>query len=144
MTAVEIAGGLHLKSGVTELADGVILVNPNWVDASVFAAKTVIRCDPDEPRSANASPSRLDDPLPTRLPQDRRPVAGARLRAGDHRYVGVSQSGRCAHLLQRCLRSALKRFCVARPEALRRAWALPRPSKTRGVLPSLIPKFRHS
>jgi dimethylargininase len=53
VTAVEIAGGLHLKSGVTELADCAILVNPDWVDPKVFAAKTVIRCDPEEPRGAN-------------------------------------------------------------------------------------------
>jgi dimethylargininase len=87
VTAVEIAGGLHLKSGVTDLADGVILVNPDWVDPSVFAAKTVVRCDPDEPRGANVL--RLGSTI---LCQPAYPKTATRLRAHGFEPVIVDMS----------------------------------------------------
>ena len=45
---------LHLKSAVTEVADGTLLVNPQWVDATVFAGYRVIGIDPEEEHAANA------------------------------------------------------------------------------------------
>jgi len=51
---VPIRGCLHLKSAVSELADGVVLINPAWVDRAAFAAFDRIEIDPDEPHAANA------------------------------------------------------------------------------------------
>ncbi|MFL6587691.1 MAG: dimethylargininase, partial [Luteimonas sp.] len=45
---------LHLKSAVTAVAQGTVLVQPEWVDAGVFADYRVIPIDPDEPHAANA------------------------------------------------------------------------------------------
>ena len=50
---VPVTGCLHLKSGVTEIAPGTILVNPAWVDPAVFGDVEVIAVDPDEPYAAN-------------------------------------------------------------------------------------------
>ncbi len=52
--AVVIHGCLHLKSAVTQVADDSLLVQPAWVDPSVFAGLRIIRIDPDEPHAANA------------------------------------------------------------------------------------------
>jgi dimethylargininase len=49
--AVTVHGCLHLKSAATEAGDGMVLVNPEWIDASRFA-KT-IAVDPEEPAGAN-------------------------------------------------------------------------------------------
>ena len=53
VTAVPVTGCLHLKSAVTQVAEHTILVNPQWVDASVFSQADVIEVDPDEPGAAN-------------------------------------------------------------------------------------------
>lgn len=45
---------LHLKSAVTHIADGILLIQPEWVDRSVFASYRLIDIDPDEPHAANA------------------------------------------------------------------------------------------
>jgi len=52
--AVAIRGCLHLKSSVTALTDDTVLVQPEWVDPSVFADFKIIEVDPDEPHAANA------------------------------------------------------------------------------------------
>ena len=51
---VPIRGCLHLKSAVTLVADGVVLVNADWVDVDAFAALRRIDVDPGEPHAANA------------------------------------------------------------------------------------------
>jgi dimethylargininase len=51
--AVEMAGGLHLKSAVTIVAARTILVNSSWVDPAVFGADRVIVADENEPAAAN-------------------------------------------------------------------------------------------
>ena len=53
VTAVPVSGCLHLKSAVTEVAPGVVLVNPAWVDAAVFGQVSVLEIDPEEPYAAN-------------------------------------------------------------------------------------------
>ena len=52
--AVPIRGCLHLKSAVTEVADGTVLINPEWVDRIAFAPFGQIEIDRDEPHAANA------------------------------------------------------------------------------------------
>jgi dimethylargininase len=48
---VEVTGCLHLKSAATEAGDGVVLVNPDWIDPELFADSIFV--DPDEPSAAN-------------------------------------------------------------------------------------------
>ena len=45
---------LHLKSAVTCVADGTVLVHPGWVDCRSLAGLRCIEVDPGEPSAANA------------------------------------------------------------------------------------------
>lgn len=54
VTAVEVAGCLHLKSAVTQVAEGAVLLNPMWIDAALFGHMTVLEVAPEEPHAANA------------------------------------------------------------------------------------------
>ena len=47
-------GCLHLKSAVTQVAEDILLLNPDWVDADYFPDFDIIETDPDEPGAANA------------------------------------------------------------------------------------------
>jgi dimethylargininase len=51
---VETTGCLHLKTAVTEVAEGTLLLNPAWVDRRVFGDLAAIEVDPAEPAAANA------------------------------------------------------------------------------------------
>ena len=53
VTALPLRGCLHLKSAVTEVAPGVVLVNPAWVAPADFGHVSVIDVDPTEPYAAN-------------------------------------------------------------------------------------------
>jgi dimethylargininase len=53
VTAVPVSGCLHLKSAITEVAPGAVLLNPAWVDPSAFGHVTVMEVDPGEPYGAN-------------------------------------------------------------------------------------------
>jgi dimethylargininase len=53
VTALPVSGCLHLKSAVTEVAPGVVLVNPAWVDAAAFGDVSVVEIDSEEPYAAN-------------------------------------------------------------------------------------------
>ena len=44
---------LHLKSAITEVAPGVVVLNPEWVDGQMFADHAIIEVDPSEPAAAN-------------------------------------------------------------------------------------------
>lgn len=52
--AVPFSGCLHLKSAVTYLGDDLLLINPEWVDAGMFAGCRTLAVDPLEPHAANA------------------------------------------------------------------------------------------
>jgi dimethylargininase len=54
VTPVEFTGCLHLKSAVTSVADGLLLLNPAWVTAESFPSFEVLAIDPREPLAANA------------------------------------------------------------------------------------------
>jgi dimethylargininase len=45
---------LHLKSAVTRVAEGTVLIHRGWVDPSAFAGLDTIEIDPSEPFAANA------------------------------------------------------------------------------------------
>lgn len=51
---VAVAGALHLKTAVTQVAPDRILVNPSWVDADAFLGYDAWPVDPSEPFAANA------------------------------------------------------------------------------------------
>ena len=51
---VTFQGCLHLKTGVTLVADDLLLANPAWVDSARLGAFRTIDVDPDEPFAANA------------------------------------------------------------------------------------------
>jgi dimethylargininase len=51
---VPVAGCLHLKTAVTQAARDALLLNPSWVDASLFPGWHVVEVDPGEPMAANA------------------------------------------------------------------------------------------
>jgi dimethylargininase len=48
-----LGGCLHLKSAATDVDDGVVIVNPEWIDPSLFRGLTCIEVDPEEPHAAN-------------------------------------------------------------------------------------------
>jgi dimethylargininase len=50
---VAVSGCLHLKSAVTALSPDTVLVNPAWVDPSVFGGRQVVLVDDAEPMGAN-------------------------------------------------------------------------------------------
>jgi dimethylargininase len=54
VTGVEVAGCLHLKSAVTSVGDGLLLINPQWVSRTAFAGCDFIDVDASEPYAANA------------------------------------------------------------------------------------------
>ena len=52
--AVSVERCLHLKSAVTQVAEGAVLLNPALVDESHFRELEILRVDPQEPEAANA------------------------------------------------------------------------------------------
>jgi dimethylargininase len=74
---VPIRGCLHLKSAVTEVAGGVVLMNPDWVDAAAFARFDRIEIDASESHAANAL--RIGDRViyPASFPRTARKLADA-------------------------------------------------------------------
>ena len=55
VVGVDFTECLHLKSAATCVADGVVLVNPAWVSASVFEGCEAIEVDATEPYAANGA-----------------------------------------------------------------------------------------
>lgn len=53
---VETAKCLHLKSAVSGVAPGTLLINPDWISASVFANYELIDVHKEEAHAANALP----------------------------------------------------------------------------------------
>lgn len=52
--AVDFDGCLHLKSAVTRVGQGTLLVNEEWVDPAIFADFERVPVDPAEPCGGNA------------------------------------------------------------------------------------------
>jgi dimethylargininase len=77
---VLIRGCLHLKSAVSEIDDGAVLINPDWVDRIAFAPFRQIDIDPGEPHAANAL--RIGDGViyPASFPRTMRRLEEARIR----------------------------------------------------------------
>ena len=52
--SVPVERCLHLKSAVTQVGEGALLINPAWVEASAFRGLELIEVDAAEPFAANA------------------------------------------------------------------------------------------
>jgi dimethylargininase len=52
--SVAVSGCLHLKSAATAVAEGMVLVQPQWVSPSVFREFAIVEVDPGELYGANA------------------------------------------------------------------------------------------
>lgn len=74
---VPVLGCLHLKTAVTEVADGVLLANPQWVDPARFPDCEVLRVDPKEPFAANGLRIGTTLVYPSAYPRTRRRVEAA-------------------------------------------------------------------
>jgi dimethylargininase len=51
---VNVSGCLHLKSAVTQVSEGMLLINPEWVSREEFPGMDFIEVDPAEPYAGNA------------------------------------------------------------------------------------------
>lgn len=74
--AVKVNGCLHLKTAVTAVADGVLLINREWAPAKEFEGWELVDVDPAEPFGANAL--RIGDAV---IYPDAFPLTRARLEA---------------------------------------------------------------
>ena len=54
ITRVAVEGCLHLKSAATQVAKGMLVLNPRWVDGRLFAGMNLVEVDPSEPHAGNA------------------------------------------------------------------------------------------
>jgi dimethylargininase len=77
VTAVPVSGCLHLKSAVTEVAPGVVLINPAWIDATAFGDVRVMEIDANEPYAANGLLVGNRLIYPTSFPHTRRRLEAA-------------------------------------------------------------------
>jgi dimethylargininase len=53
VVSVPVTGCLHLKSAITSAGDGLLVINPSWIDAAFFDDFDLIDVDPSEPAAAN-------------------------------------------------------------------------------------------
>lgn len=71
VTGIELHDCLHLKSALTRVDDHTLLVNPNWVDASLFKHFDLIEVNPSEPMAANCLPVNGSIIFPSGFPKTR-------------------------------------------------------------------------
>jgi dimethylargininase len=84
---IKVAGCLHLKSAVTQVADQTLLINPAWVDPMEFSGYELIKIHPGEEFAANAL--RVNQSL---LYQSCFPLTGQRLEKAGLRLSLVDAS----------------------------------------------------
>ena len=87
VTAVPGDAALHLKTAVTAASDHCVLINPAWVDRTLFTAFDQIEADPAEPFAGNCL--RVGDTL---VMQVAHPRTADRLRAKGFRVETVDVS----------------------------------------------------
>ncbi len=92
---VRVAGCLHLKSAVTEVGPGILLINPRWIPAFPFAGFRCIEVDESEPQAANAL--RIGDTViyPASFPRTRERLEshGIQLRIVDVSELAKAEGG---------------------------------------------------
>jgi dimethylargininase len=73
---VEVRDALHLKTAVTDVGDGLLVMNPEWLDAAPFAGFDQIHVAPGEPFAANALRVGHRVIYPTAFPRTRDRLSG--------------------------------------------------------------------
>jgi dimethylargininase len=109
---VEFGGCLHLKSAVTRVADGLLLLNPDWVEASVFSNTRVVEVDPHEPHAANALALGNAVIHPQQFPRTRARLEaeGLRVECVDTTELAKAEAGvSCCSLIVRIRSGSLSR-----------------------------------
>lgn len=99
---VEVRGCLHLKSAVSQIGEGELLINPAWVSPPAFGAAELVCVDPGEPGGANAL--RLGQRIiyPTHYPRtaDRLAARGVTVLTVDSSELAKAEGGvTCCSLL---------------------------------------------
>ncbi|HAV78290.1 MAG TPA: dimethylargininase, partial [Anaerolineae bacterium] len=84
VTGVQLNDCLHLKSAVTRVDDGTLLINKDWVDTQHFEQYQLIEVDSSEPYAANCLPINGSIIYPTSFPKTR-----IKLEALGHKIVSV-------------------------------------------------------
>lgn len=84
---IQLHDCLHLKSAVTRVDDGTLLINTNWVDTGYFVNFDLIEVDPSEPHAANCLPVGESIIFPTAFPKTR-----AKLEERGYKVVAVDVS----------------------------------------------------
>lgn len=101
---VEITGCLHLKSAVTQVSEDTLLINPAWVDRTIFGDMRFIEVDESEPSAANAVWIERAVIYPSGFPktQQRLEDAGLRLKMVDTTEVAKAEGAvTCCSLIFR-------------------------------------------
>ena len=101
---VEVTGCLHLKSAVTQVSEETLLINPAWVDRSIFGAMKFIEVDESEPSAANAVWIGGTVLYPSSFPKTRQRLeeAGLRLKIVDASEVAKAEGAvTCCSLIFR-------------------------------------------
>jgi dimethylargininase len=90
---VEVTGCLHLKSAVTQVSADTVLINPAWVERSIFGTMKFIEVDEGEPSAANAVWIDSAVLYPSNFPQTQRRLeqAGLRLKIIDATEVAKAE-----------------------------------------------------
>ena len=89
--SIHISGCLHLKSAVTQLAQDMLLINPAWVDNSIFENIQIVEVDPREPYGANALWIGEGVIYPSNFPRTRKRIEQA-LEKNKYRMIAVGVS----------------------------------------------------
>jgi dimethylargininase len=69
VVSVETTECLHLKSAVSEVAPGLLLINPEWIERSLFEEYELLDVDKEEAHGANALLIGRDLIYPTSFPR---------------------------------------------------------------------------
>jgi dimethylargininase len=77
VSGVQMHDCLHLKSAVTRIDDGTLLINPVWVDTHHFEEFKWLEVDPAEPFAANCLPVGDSILYPTAFPKTCANLEGA-------------------------------------------------------------------
>jgi dimethylargininase len=95
VTGVSLLGGLHLKSAVTDVGKGILLVNRSWIDPAIFCARAIVEVAPSEPFGANALLVNGTVVYPTAFPDTQRRLQDSdiQLRIVDLSEIGKAEGG---------------------------------------------------
>lgn len=93
--AVPLHGCLHLKSAVSQVGEEKLLLNSDWIDASVFSDFQLLEVHPGEPLAANALwlAGAVIYPQAFHRTRERLEASGCRVQALDISELGKAEGG---------------------------------------------------